>query len=155
MTMIIQNAVMAAVAVGALFTLHGSASAATTEQASICQPYLNDPAGNLSRTPTGLINVTSGAKPVICPVVRSQDPSAFGMWTYANGFIPTGTVSCTLWSFTNTGALVGSTSATFTGSGNFELAMHLPKALVPSLSAQSVVCSLPASGRLFSVTPML
>ena len=157
MTTITQCATTAVLAGSALMGLHGPAAAsATIEQASICQPYFNDPVANLRRTVNSIKNIAAEPKAVICPVVRSQDPTAFGMWTYVTGNLAnSGKVTCTVWSATGKGVLIGGTASSFTGTGDFELGLPLQQAMVPSLSAQSVVCTLPPGGSLFGITQIL
>jgi hypothetical protein len=106
-----------------------------------------DPA-SLRRTVTGATNVGTAPLAVICPVLRTVIAPATGYRVYANGAGLYG--ACRMFSMANTGGLLSALTMTGTEAGRRVTGL-MPAAQTPELSHQSVVCTLPPGGVIYSL----
>jgi hypothetical protein len=151
----IPRAAMLAVALMALHPA-GQAGTVTTQNGSECMPYGWSTSQNLFYGTNGTSNNSPETMSVVCPVTRVGEVSDGGLRVWIDGFVywDGEPVTCQLWSFDYTGALLGyeGFSATETGA-SFDKAIVLTKAQVPMYSSQVVVCTLPRGSAIYDIEP--
>lgn len=118
-----------------------------------CQNYFPSQVGDMDYNPSGLKNVNSAPRSVVCPISRSPLPSGNASF-YVDGSNPSGSsTTCTISSYNFNGTFLG--SSTFTDSAaNFDHLVSLPAAQVPTFAYVSALCTLPASGMLRGITAL-
>jgi len=91
--------------------------------------------------------------PLICPIVRvSEVPAGQSFGVFVDGVGNTVSSTCTLYSYSYGGALLGSASVPVPA-GTFDLLLRLPATQVPPYSAQSLYCTLDSNSLLIGYTP--
>ena len=137
---------------GALMGVHGTASALTTESATVCKPYGNSNTAGLYSYVNGVHNYSGASMAVACPIIRTVAAPSGGYSIWVDGSAAAGTASCSIYSYNYTGAYLGSVS--FSATGTFDRLITLPAAQAPTYSSQVVYCVLPNNGGLFDVEPV-
>ena len=134
---------------------HGTAFALpTTESASICMPWGEFSGPGLARSTTGLHNTRSAPLSVLCPLVRTGGPTSAGFVAHVNGRQPAGTtLSCRFVSLRRDSFALQSSAfvleAPPTPGGIVRMRGTLT--VVPPGSYQTVLCTIPPGGKLFSI----
>jgi hypothetical protein len=135
-----------------LVCINSTALAAIAAQhGTVCKPY----AGNsgLQNVVQGFKNNSTAAREVVCPLVRAGEVVGPTFGIYIDGRFPSGSGSCTMYSYTYTGTLLGTVS-TGALTQTFDRYIELPASQVPAYSYQSVYCTVPAKGVIWGINPV-
>jgi hypothetical protein len=157
-----KRALPAAMLALTLMGLHAGSQAGTitTQHGSQCKAYgwRNPDYGN-----NGVDGFHSHGTPpdyeslgVVCPVTRVGLGTRGALRVWIDGDAPTGSeVSCTLWSFSDSGLPLASQSFAFISTGaHFDKYLELTSASVPTYSSQVVTCELPNEGDIYDIEPI-
>jgi len=139
-------------AVSALFVL-GSLAASSTALAvssnhsgTICKNYNAADAPYIDYLTNGTRSIKTSTTNIVCPMARNTS-NTNGAYVYVDVTHSSSvTMTCTAYSYTYTGTLLGSVSATWTGSGFHEFALNLTgSGKSTAWSDYSVLCSTPGN----------
>ncbi|MFM8331664.1 MAG: hypothetical protein ACKN9T_08240 [Candidatus Methylumidiphilus sp.] len=127
------------------FTPTAQAATVTNHSGTICKNYNDYEATKIDFLARGTQNSAAYATQVICPLTRAANSSA-GATAYVDIYhYGYQTTSCTLYSYTNLGTLLGSASQSWSGSGARELSIYLGSGKSAAWSDYSVLCTIPGS----------
>jgi len=143
----------------ALLGLHAGsqASTVTTQHGSVCESYGSTQLAEAYIYESGTWNFANGPRSVICPVTRVGPVSPLGLRVWIDGYAPYGSaVTCQLWSLDYRGVVLAAPSFNLTGTGTpFDRNLLLSQSQAPAYSSQVVVCTLPPSGGIYDIEPVI
>jgi hypothetical protein len=131
---------------GSLATAPMAGAVITNHSGTICKNYNASEVSSIDYLVNGTRSLQATTTYLICPLTRNTSNSG-GAWVYVD-VTNSGshTTSCTAYSYDYNGTFLGSSSATWTGSGFHEFALNLTgTGKSTSWSDYSVLCSVPGS----------
>jgi len=122
------------------------AATASNESGTICHAYNAGDTTFIDYLSSGARSYKYTATQMICPFVRATNNTG-GAWAYVDiNHSSAATTTCTLYSMSVSGALLGSVSGSWTGSGFHEIVLNLTGAgKSAAWGDYAVLCTIPGS----------
>jgi hypothetical protein len=118
---------------------------------SICHNSFAGADTSLNHMANGTQNPTTGIAYATCPLVRATT-NTYGALAYLDIYNAiSGTTQCTFLSYDYNGTLLGSTSASWTGTGYYRFGLSLGSGKSTATSNYSVVCTIPSNGNILDI----
>jgi len=117
----------------------------TNHSGTICKNYDNFDVSYMDYLASGTMSSKGSNTQVICPLVRGST-SAYGAYAYVDIMhVAWVSTQCTLYSYTDSGSLLGSYTLSWYGNGFHEFSLHLGSGRSNTWSNYAVLCNIPGS----------
>jgi len=121
------------------------AGTVSNHSGTICKNYNRGDVDYIDYLSSGTRSYLAGSTSLICPLVR-RTTNTNGTYAYVDVYHnTTASTTCTLYSYTQSGGLLGSTSLSWTGTGFHEFPLYLGAGKSTIWSDYAVICSIPGS----------
>jgi len=131
-----------AVILGAIGAITPAFAVTSTNHAAAFHAFDFGQAADIDYTPNAVRNMAGSTRYVIAPLVRVPTTDGSLKVNVAGTHSGTQTTSCTLYSVSSTGSLLGSKGLTMTTSGAWTATMTIAAGLAPETASAALVCSL-------------
>ena len=135
-----------------------AAGPAMDSSGTVCRPIGESSQPGLSMTVVGLYVTAPAGMGVLCPMLRSAQPTVTGgMNVWIDFQLPVNTtINCTLFSVAEDGSIMGTASRSNPGDGTpNDMNIFIPTSQMMYLSSANLYCTLPHGAWLFDVEPQI